>query len=271
MFIYKITNKLNGKLYIGQTVRTAQSRWNEHLYKLSRNKHPNSKLQAAWNKYGKDSFEFDIICECTSIEELNTLEELYVSENIDGYNLSGGGHNKRMSEESKQKLSLAKRGKPNGQKGSKRKPHSESFKTQLSKERRPGGYPDVVDPNGVVYTVTNVKGFAKQHNLWFSGLASLFGTTGTCFHYKGWRIATPETIGKKFSYEQYDKQKQISKGRRPQGFPMMKNPTGEIFIIEDTLTRFCKQHRLTIGNVSELINGKKTSYKGWTIHNPTEK
>lgn len=271
MFIYEIKNKYNKKRYIGQTTRTATIRWNEHLYKLINNTHPNNKLQAAWNKYGKDNFEFNVIYTCVSLDELNKLEELYVARNKDGYNLIAGGTSKKWSVESRLRLSAAKRGKPNGQKGTKRNPFSETLKKRKSLEKRPMGYPDVVNPNGEVYKVESVKDFAKKHNMVFSGLAAIFNKTNACFHYKGWRIATSETIGIKFSLDTYNKRKQISKGRRPAGFPMIQNSSGQIFIIEDTLTSFCKQHQLNPGNVSALINKKKTSYKGWTIYNPMEK
>ncbi len=57
--IYKITNKLNNKSYIGQSIHIEQ-RWQEHLYKSS----GCSLLKYALYKYGADNFSFEIIEEC---------------------------------------------------------------------------------------------------------------------------------------------------------------------------------------------------------------
>lgn len=269
MFIYEIYNSVNGKKYIGQTTRQYTLRWSEHRYNLYNNKHPNSKLQRAWNKYGSDVFKFNIVRECSTLEELNTLEEQYVLNNKNGYNLLNGGNNKHWSYESRKKLSTTKKGKPNGQKGTKRTPLSLERKLKLSMSARPSGYADLVDPNGILHKVYSVKTFAQEHNIWFSGLRTLFAEK-PCFHYKGWRLATKDSIGVNFSDQQYDRRKQISKGRRPNGFPSLLNPSGEICIVEDTLTSFCKNHKLNTSSVSNLINKKITSYKGWTLYKPTE-
>lgn len=266
MVIYEIVNTKNNKRYIGQTHRKDVTlRWNEHKRKLRLNKHSNSRLQNAWNKYGEVKFVFNVIQQCSGADELNALEEYYVRLNADGYNLIGGGNNRVWSDESRVKLSKSKAGKPNGQKGTKRHSFSIERKMKLSLQKKPEGYPMLVDSNGNVYTVYNVKEFSKKHGLWFSGVQSLFSSHRPCFHYKGWRLATPDTIGIEFSYENYNKSKKISNGRRPTGFPNVINPSGQICIIDGTLTEFCRVHSLNVGNVSCLINGKKKSYKGWTV------
>ena len=58
--IYQITNKINGKIYIGST-NNLSKRWNNHRSKLRNGKHENDYLQQAWNKYGEDAFEFSIV------------------------------------------------------------------------------------------------------------------------------------------------------------------------------------------------------------------
>lgn len=87
--IYKITNTKNNKLYVGSAL-SIKSRFTQHLYLLKRNKHFNSHLQSSWNKYGENSFTFEVIEICLS-QELKTREEyfilLYKSNNrLFGYN-----------------------------------------------------------------------------------------------------------------------------------------------------------------------------------------
>src|SRR6478735_2273370 len=62
--IYKITNLISGKCYVGSARNTA-GRIATHKYNLKNNKHFNSHLQAAWNKYGEQSFTFEVILHCT--------------------------------------------------------------------------------------------------------------------------------------------------------------------------------------------------------------
>jgi group I intron endonuclease len=63
--IYKITNLVSGKCYIGSARNTA-GRIANHKFRLRKNNHFNSHLQASWNKYGEDSFIFEVIMYCTS-------------------------------------------------------------------------------------------------------------------------------------------------------------------------------------------------------------
>lgn len=92
--IYKIENKINGKIYVGQS-RNIDQRWYAHKNELNRNKHCNEYLQNSWNKYGEESFEFSVLEECT-IDKLNDREifwinKLYSNNHDYGYNLTDGG------------------------------------------------------------------------------------------------------------------------------------------------------------------------------------
>lgn len=63
-YIYAITNKVNGKTYIGSTITLPRLRWNTHKSALSRGIHHSYKLQSGWNKYGKENFEFSVLLVC---------------------------------------------------------------------------------------------------------------------------------------------------------------------------------------------------------------
>jgi group I intron endonuclease len=61
--LYEIVNVVNHKRYVGSS-GNIEVRWGNHYHMLCRDVHPNPYLQAAWNKYGEESFEFRIISEC---------------------------------------------------------------------------------------------------------------------------------------------------------------------------------------------------------------
>lgn len=116
MFIYKITNTVNSKIYVGKTVSACiETYWKYHHKRpLSRKKHHNKHLQAAWNKYGESAFVFEVIEEFNSEMnfDLNHLEQYWIkklnSKNPEfGYNLTNGGEGIagfKHSEESKKRM-----------------------------------------------------------------------------------------------------------------------------------------------------------------------
>ena len=95
-YIYKITNNINQKVYIGQTIMAPMQRWQKHKSDGKLNKpYP---LYNAMKKYGIDNFSFEVLEE-VSIEELNEKERYYINlynsyinfENSNGYNATLGG------------------------------------------------------------------------------------------------------------------------------------------------------------------------------------
>ena len=170
--IYQIRNKVNGKLYIGSTCNF-KKRKSEHFNVgkcLKKGNHHNRYLQRSFNKYGENSFVFEIIFLC-SIENLLYYEQkfldFYVVKNM--YNIAptagnslGVKHSKKTkenmrkanlgrkhSEESKKKMSEAQKGNKNclgtklseetkkkmseAQKGRK---HSEETKKKMSEAKK---------------------------------------------------------------------------------------------------------------------------------------
>lgn len=103
--IYKLTNTINGKIYVGQTTSTEPRRWSSHKHHAKYGGH--GPLQNAIRKYGPDVFKREIIDKAYSEEELNSLEEFYIktldARNHDiGYNVASGPS---RSGQSKKKLS----------------------------------------------------------------------------------------------------------------------------------------------------------------------
>jgi group I intron endonuclease len=91
MIIYKITNKLNGKMYIGQTVQKLSDRWSDHCRPCA-GKHVNhSAIADAIRKYGKENFILEQIDTAGTLETLDLLEIHYIQKyntlSPNGYNL----------------------------------------------------------------------------------------------------------------------------------------------------------------------------------------
>lgn len=91
-FIYKVTNKVNGKSYIGQTRYTVEFRWRQHQHKKD-----NTYFHNAIHKYGIENFTVETLEEC-NIEDLDSKEIYYIAKYDtfnSGYNLTIGGEGKR--------------------------------------------------------------------------------------------------------------------------------------------------------------------------------
>lgn len=74
--IYGIMNKVNGKVYVGQS-SSIGNRWGVHMYRLSHNSHHCAKLQADWNLYGAIAFTFEILEVVPNAENMNEAERVW--------------------------------------------------------------------------------------------------------------------------------------------------------------------------------------------------
>jgi len=132
--IYTIMCLINGKIYVGRSVNW-EKRLKGHKFILNKNQHLNQHLQSAWNKYGEENFTFELLEEyeerfLSSMEHwwcnmLNTHNRKY------GYNIEptspfGMIH---LSEETKEKLSKALKGRKGTFLGRK---HNEESKKKMS-------------------------------------------------------------------------------------------------------------------------------------------
>ena len=159
--IYKATNLINGKCYIGQTTLTLRGRINEHKKAAKVNKYPSIVFHKAIRKHGIENFKWEILCECDSKNILNIRETMkiivehsYISEGM-GYNLTYGGEGTfgyKHTNDTKEKIRCRNKGKEAWNKGKtniysdetrkqmsisqgKRK-HSSETKTKMSSQRK---------------------------------------------------------------------------------------------------------------------------------------
>jgi len=115
MIIYKATNKINNKVYIGQS---------QHLLRVRKQDHKNQALiknsttpfHKAIRRYGWDNFSWEVIDKANTIEELNAHEYFYIEQipSKKRYNLRPGGLNYIMPDEIKEKISKSLKGRKCG-------------------------------------------------------------------------------------------------------------------------------------------------------------
>jgi len=113
--IYGIKNNFNENIYIGQAI-DIENRWKCHKSALNNNKHQNSRLQNAWNKYGKDNFVFIVLDQCEE-SELTKREQYWIDyyggiNSSKTYNFKEAGSKGRLSNATKQKISQKQKGVP---------------------------------------------------------------------------------------------------------------------------------------------------------------
>ena len=113
--IYKITNSITKKVYIGSCSFGFNKRKNVHLCFLRKNKHHSKKLQNSYNKYGEEFFIFSLIEECNKNNIL--IREQYWIDFYDSYNkgynatpVAGNCFGREVSEKTRLKISNSLKG-----------------------------------------------------------------------------------------------------------------------------------------------------------------
>lgn len=92
--IYKITNRINGKCYIGHSVRTLEQRWNSHLSSVRQGS--KFRFHSAIRKYGIDDWDKEILFENSDVNMCKEKEKQFIIQfdllnKKKGYNARPGG------------------------------------------------------------------------------------------------------------------------------------------------------------------------------------
>lgn len=207
MIIYKITCLINGKIYIGQTTTDIEKRWRRHTWRCTLDSRRMA-ISNAIDKYGKENFKIELIDSANSVEELNEKEVYYInmlnSLSPNGYNIDPGGNNKKMRQETKDKISSSNKGKVISEltrlrlsishKGYKMKDDTKKklsdinkLKSIDNKVREAASLKNskvyLLEKDGILYVITNMKKFAENNKHCKSNLSQLI--TGKKQTYKG--------------------------------------------------------------------------------------
>jgi len=191
MYIYKITNKVNGKVYIGQSIRPIEQRFQRHINDAVNNI-LDTHFARAIRKYGKENFYIELVETCDNQTELNLREQYWIRkyDSINnGYNetdaTSKCGGNTYMSKtesemkEISEKISKTKLGSKN--------PHSRSVKV----------FNIVTNEEKVFDTVSDCRKFFNEKNHRFI-TTRVTGLTKSLYKNE-WKIAYTEDEYREFS------------------------------------------------------------------------
>ncbi len=111
MYIYLITNTVNGKQYVGQTRQSVRERFRWHMAAYERTTTP---LARAVRKYGPESFTVTVLEKCSTIEQLGDAEARWIHElgtlAPNGYNVRPGGFHAPLALETRRKIGEAGKG-----------------------------------------------------------------------------------------------------------------------------------------------------------------
>ncbi len=232
--IYKVTNKINGKVYIGQTYRSLKKRMKEHKFNALHTVY-NSLFHAAIRKYGFDNFEWEVIVECKSEKMLDRLEIKAIKDyesmhRLKGYNLTKGGsvlrgknnpfYGKKHSEDVKKKISSANKGRKGYNTGKTlsketRMKISNSLKCIMSGKNNP-----MYGKKHTEQTKIKISESHKGKKIPEKYLKHLI---------KEWLVIYPDNITKVIS----------------------------------NLNKFCKKNNLNQGNMTMVADGKYDNHKGY--------
>jgi group I intron endonuclease len=238
MFIYEIRNIVNNKIYIGQTIQKQyKKRWRYHRWHLRNNKHENVYLQNSWNKYGEDSFLFNIIETCQTQTELNHREDVLIKEyrnkNL-SYNMTAGGRHQPCTEETRHKLSIIS--KRNGKK--------------LAKT-----FPGLIGPDSTIYDpVVNLTEFCQTHNLERNNIRKLYN--GKWSQWKGWRMVNPTYV---------KRPKKTGYTKTSGNMYKITGPDGTIYTKIDNITQFAKEHDLSRATLYGSLYNKRNIKYSWKV------
>jgi group I intron endonuclease len=217
--VYKIYNIITGDFYIGST-KNLKKRFYSHRNSLRRGMHQNKHLQYSYNKYGAENFYYEILLWC-DIKDILLWEQKIIDIQKPTFNklfIAGSPLGFKMSEETKQKMSLAHKGKnftTEFQREVSSRIHKgkiisqyqkeKLLKTHLRIERLPETkekirkamlgkvrylkthYISLISPEGIVYSnITNGAKFGREHGFIWKHMWAVI--KGKVSQHKGWRL-----------------------------------------------------------------------------------
>lgn len=206
--IYRITCTVTKKIYIGSAINLRKRR-KEHFRTLRRKTHSNQYLQNAWNKYGEQSFTFEVV-EYVLPLSLTAREQYWLDKikpfGRKGFNLAPtagstlGCKRSPASLETRAKMRKSQTGRTHSAETIEKmrlaafnRIRSPELGAHISDGKI--GYMQtliVTTPDGIEYTILGIKKFCREHSLYRSSLMNV--ANGKQSHHKGWKARYPDDI-----------------------------------------------------------------------------
>ena len=240
--IYKVVNKIDGKCYIGQTTKKLKNRKLEHFY-ISNKKNTNSYFHNAIRKYGEENFEWKVIEECETKNELDEMEYHYIKQYNTfapgGYNLTWGGygiygyiHNDKTKEKiSKTSLECWK--------------NPEYRKKVITKERN----------KKIAKTMSKILIKNWKNPKWRDKQIKLIKNATNTAKYK-------EFCRKRMIELYKNPNERIEQGKRVSQNWLVINPLG-VYLKVKNLLKFCKSKNGFYYGLCRVAKKRQDNYKGW--------
>lgn len=268
--VYQIKCIINGKIYIGSGV-DIYDRCEQHRRSLRRGDHVNAHLQAAWNKYGGENFEFTVL-ELTERSDLLRAEQDWIDQTQSfkreiGFNIfetAGspgdafvqtweGFINPEGNEVTINNLfDFCRKNNldwPSMHRLAKGKSKLKSYKgwshkNSVRQRDYIKTYDGFIDPDGnLTRPITNLAAFCRENNLDNTHMVAV--AHGRLYSHRGW---TYQNDRENLGFKTYV------------GFI---DPDGNKVIITN-LEAFCRDNNLQVVHMRQLISGIRKSHKGWT-------
>jgi len=252
--IYTITNRINGKQYVGQTRdKLPDRRWNNHVMLAHHPEKPGADtyLYRAMRLHGLENFEYRVIELCYSEDELNEREVYWIEElnalAPNGYNFKTGGYRPSLCETGRLRFSIAQ-----------------------SKHRY-----TLIPPNGEAFSLLKGIGlWGRKNNLSDGTLISLAKYMAQKPHYvrrhRGWACCYAEDYEELFVKKVLPEDNSYSRSAdRIKNRYVVRTPDGVDILPLDGLAAFCKRYNLSAPRMYTLAEewrtgkGKRHTYKGW--------
>lgn len=262
--IYFIKNQITKKLYIGSTSSLLR-RYKEHFNTLRRKQHHSAHLQASFNKYGSDVFEFGVI-EIVDEDSLISQEQYWMDLLKPEYNMSLTATRNPMTEETRTRISKTSKGVPKTPEQAARcrtlrcgtkltEEHKEALFKKTSK-----AYVLVSPKNEVHHINYRMPLFAKQFGLDPSAIIAC--CRGKHTHTKGWQCFYAD----QFSEDKIQKlPPTVALGSKTY---LITTPTGEE-ITTNNLNGFAIKNNLDPSHMFKILKGKAKTCKGYAVREIT--
>jgi hypothetical protein len=278
--IYKITNKVNGKYYMGRA-KNLNDRWRNHYNLLLKNNHGNRYLQREWNKYKANAFRF-ILVEQVSFEKLYSTDQKYLDmakqDKKYVYNMVFISEGGEMTDDMKKVISekAVKRYRENpklkseiSRKAKERHKNNPSHLNKLSEDNR-HRFSGNGNPNSdhLIYTFFNVVtddifegtrvDFYTKHNFNSTAICELINKKTKFI--KNWCILPDKQILSDIAFMLKLK---ASVRNTHISHSFYNVDTGEKFT--GTPSEFRKRYNLKSTSISNLIKKRNKSYRRWIV------